>query len=162
MEVQAIMAVGSDLTFPGAVFGTAPAPALSRLRTVVVDDSDTFLQVTFHLLDLEEVIDVVAAASDGVEAIDTVVRLKPALLLMDVSMPGLDGLSVSSLLAQMSWAPRVVLMSSEDSPELRAASERAGALAFVHKANFRREFEEVLERLFENRRPLTWRATAGA
>jgi CheY-like chemotaxis protein len=160
MEVQAIMAVGSDLSFPGAAFRTAPAPALSRIRTVVVDDSDTFLQVTFHLLDLEEVIDLVAAASDGVEAIDTVVRLKPALVVMDVSMSGLDGLSLSSLLARMSWAPRVILMSSEDSPELRAASERAGAFAFVHKPNFRRELEEVLERLFENHRPLSWRAPA--
>ncbi len=118
-----------------------------RYRTVVVDDSDTFLEVTCDLLDLEDVIDLVAAASDGVEAISTVARLKPALVLMDISMPGLDGLSAAALMAEMSPAPIVVLMSSEDTPRLRADCRRAGAFDFVHKVNFRDEFEAVLERL---------------
>lgn len=143
------MAVGSELIVPG----DAPAQASleneppRRIRTVVVDDSETFLEVTCDLLDLEDVIDLVAAASDGVEAISTVARLKPALVLMDITMPGLDGLSVASLLAEMSPAPIVVLMSSEDTPQLRADCRRAGAFDFVHKLNFRDEFEAVLQRL---------------
>jgi CheY-like chemotaxis protein len=116
---------------------------------MVVDDSDTFLKVTCSVLDLEDVIDLVAAASDGLEAIDTVTRLKPALILMDVHMPGLDGLAITSLLARMSPAPVVVLMSSDDTPNLRAACRRAGAFGFVHKTNFRGEFEAVLRRLLE-------------
>ena len=150
------MAARSNLTLPG------PAPAQpsiknespERLRTVVVDDSETFLEVTCDLLDLEDVIDLVAAASDGVEAISTVARLKPALVLMDVSMPGLDGLAATALLAEMEPAPTVVLMSSEDTPQLRSDCWRAGAFDFVHKPNFRDEFEAVLHRLLQqgNRR----------
>src|SRR5260370_27853177 len=96
-----------------------------RYRTVVVDDSDTFLKVTCDLLDLEDVIDLVAAASDGVEAISTGARLKPALVLRDISMPGLDGVSAASLMAEMSPAPMVVLRSAEDTPPLRADYPRA-------------------------------------
>ena len=146
------MAASGELTLTQeAPRQTTLSKAPPRMRTVVVDDSDTFLQVTCHLLDLEDAIDLVAAASDGVEAIDTVLRLKPALVLMDVSMPGLDGLSAASLLAEMSPAPTVVLMSSEDSPQLRASCERAGAFGFVHKANFRHEFEALLQRILQVR-----------
>lgn len=142
------MAARYDLMFPGE----APArPSLEneppqRIRTVVVDDSDTFLEVTCDLLDLEDVIDLVAAASDGVEAVTTVARLKPALVLMDVAMAGLDGLAATSLLREMSPAPAVVLMSSENTPQLRADCRRAGAFGFVNKLNFRDEFAAVLQR----------------
>lgn len=146
------MAASGDLTLTHeAPLQTTLNKAPERMRTVVVDDSHTFLQVTCHLLDLEDAIDLVAAASDGVEAIETVLRLKPALVLMDVSMPGLDGLSAASLLAEMSPAPTVVLMSSEDSPQLRASCERAGAFGFVRKVNFRHEFETVLQRILQAR-----------
>jgi CheY-like chemotaxis protein len=128
---------------------SSPERSPRRLRTMVVDDSDTFLKVTCSVLDLEDVIDLVAASSDGLEAIDTVTRLKPALILLDVHMPGLDGLAITSLLARMSPAPAVVLMSSDDTPNLRAACRRAGAFDFVHKTNFRSEFEAVLRRLLE-------------
>jgi CheY-like chemotaxis protein len=145
------MATSSELTLPGAMLPSVRSKATKQMRTVVVDDSDTFLQVTCHLLDLEGTIDLVAAASDGVEAIDTVIRLKPALVVMDVCMPGLDGFSAASILAEVSPAPTVVLMSSEDSPQLRAECKRAGAFAFVHKENFRQEFDAVLERLAQER-----------
>lgn len=141
----------SELAFSKTTPPKTAGKVSQRMRTVVVDDSDSFLQVVSHLLDLEDVIDLVAAASDGVDAIDTVLRLKPALVVMDVNMPGLDGLSAASLLAEMSPAPTVVLMSAEDSPELRSACERAGASAFVHKADFQHEFEAVVGRLFEAR-----------
>jgi CheY-like chemotaxis protein len=154
------MATSSELTFPSVALPTAPRKARNRMRTVVVDDSDTFLQVICHLLDFEGTIDLVAAASDGVEAIDTVIRLKPALVVMDVSMPGLDGLSAASLFAEMSPVPTIILMSSEDSPQLRAKCVRAGAFAFVHKENLRQEFEAVLERLTEEREVQAARATA--
>ncbi len=146
------MAASSELKFAHETpIQTTPDQTRRRMRTVVVDDSDTFLQVTCHLLDLENMIDLVAAASDGVEAIDTVMRLKPALVVMDVNMPGLDGLAAASLLAEMSPAPTVVLMSSEDTPQLRAACRRSGAFDFIPKANFRDEFEPLLQRILQSR-----------
>jgi DNA-binding NarL/FixJ family response regulator len=128
-----------------------PKKLATRIRTIVADDSDTFLEVLCDVLDLEEAIAVVAAACDGVEAIDAAVRLKPALVLMDIHMPGLDGLSAASLLLEMTPAPIVVLMSSEDTRELRNASERAGAFAFIHKMYFQQEFPEIVDRILKMR-----------
>lgn len=156
------MTVHSELTFPGGI-EAGPRSLQSdspRIRTVVVDDSDTFLQVTCDLLDLEDVIDLVAAASDGTDAVNTVARLKPELVLMDVFMPGLDGLQTASLLSQMSPAPIVVLMSCENTFPLRAACRRAGAFDFVHKENFRDEFEAVLRRILQRSKTGDTRQTA--
>jgi two-component system, NarL family, nitrate/nitrite response regulator NarL len=151
MEVSAIMAARSELIFSGKASTQSSFKLAPRLRTVVVDDSETFLEVTCDLLDMEDVIQIVAAASDGVDAIETITRLKPALVIMDINMPGLDGLTTASLLTEMSPAPAVVLMSMEDSPRLRAAAVKAGAFAFVHKPNFHDEFEAVLNRILQGR-----------
>ena len=75
---------------------------------------------------------------------EAVLKFKPDLVLMDVHMPYLDGLTVASFFAGRFPAIRVVLMSSEDTPELRLACKRSGAIAFIHKVNFRQEFSAVL------------------
>lgn len=146
------MAARVELSFP---YSADPQPSLkeqkSRITTVVADDSETFLEVVSHVLDMEDVIDLAAAVSDGVEAIDAVVHLRPALVILDVYMPGLDGISAATLMSGLSPAPIVVLMSSEDSPRLREACRRAGAFAFVHKMTFQRDFPELVERIVKMR-----------
>ena len=90
-----------------------------RIRTVVVDDSVTFLRVACELLDLDPLIDLIARAGKGGEAIETVLKLQPDLILMDVHMPYLDGLTLSWFFAHRFPSARVVLMSTDESPELR-------------------------------------------
>ena len=113
----------------------------------MVDDSPTFLQVACELLELDPLIDLVARAGKGGEAIETVLKLQPDLVLMDVHMPYLDGLTLAWFFARRFPSSRVVLMSADKSPELREACETAGAFDFVHKENFREEFGAVLQRV---------------
>lgn len=120
---------------------------IKRIRTVVVDDSETFLQLVCALLELEPLVDVVARADKGGEAIETVMKLKPDLILMDVHMPYLDGLTLAWFFGRRLPSARVVLMSTENTPELRAACEDSGVTDFVHKENFREEFRAMLERV---------------
>src|SRR5215467_4751150 len=77
-----------------------PAPGMKRIRTVVVDDSPTFLQVACALLELDPLIDLVARASKGGQAIETVLKMQPELVLMDVHMPYLDGLTLAWFFAR--------------------------------------------------------------
>ncbi len=119
---------------------------LTRIRTVVVDDSPTFLEVACELLELDPAIDLLARAGKGGEAIEIVMKLKPDMVLMDVNMPYLDGLTLAWFFAHRFPSARVVLMSTDESPELREACEEAGAFDFVHKENFRQEFGTVMRR----------------
>jgi DNA-binding NarL/FixJ family response regulator len=118
-----------------------------RIRTVVVDDSEMFPQVACELLSLDLFIDLIARADKAGGAIETVMKLQPDLVLMDVHMPYVDGLTLAWFFAQRFPATRVVLMSSENTPELREACEESGALDFVHKENFRQEFRAALQRI---------------
>jgi DNA-binding NarL/FixJ family response regulator len=124
------------------------APGERRIRTVVVDDSETFLQIACELLELDPLVDLIARADKGGEAIETVMKLKPDLVLMDVHMPYLDGLTLAWFFEHRFPEARVVLMSTDNSPELRQTCAQSGALAFVHKENFRQEFRAALERVF--------------
>jgi DNA-binding NarL/FixJ family response regulator len=139
--VQAVL--GSDVRQePAFSAGT------KRIRTIVVDDSETFLQVACELLALDPVVDLIARADKGGEAIETVMKLRPDLVLMDVHMPYLDGLTLAWFFAQRFPAARVLLMSTDNTPELRQACRQSGANGFVHKENFRQEFRAALERVF--------------
>lgn len=142
------MAAQTQVSFPKE--NSFPAEIESspkRFKTVVVDDSPTFLEVTCELLELDSQIDVVARASKGGEAIETVLKLQPDLVLMDVHMPYLDGLTLAWFFTRRFPVARIVLMSTDNTPELLEACEDSGAFDFVHKENFRQEFKTVVQRL---------------
>ena len=111
-----------------------------RLRTVVIDDSPTFLEVVCALMERENELDIVARGKNGIEAIELVAKLNPDLVVMDVDMPKLDGLMAALILSCSFPETRIVLMSAEDSPELRMECMGCGAEAFIQKARFRQEF----------------------
>ena len=118
-----------------------------RLRIVVADDSPTFLEVVCALLELEEEVDVIARVADGLEATEVVADLRPDLVLMDVHMPHLDGLAATMLIAERCPLTVAVLMSSEDSPELRLDCRAFGADQFIVKAELREQFPLVLKKI---------------
>ena len=142
------MAAPSPLAYVAETAEPAiPGAEVKRIRTVVVDDSPGFLQVACALLELEPLIDLIARASKGGEAIETVMKLQPDLVLMDVHMPYLDGLTLAGFFASRFPAARVILMSGENTPELREACQGSGALGFISKENLRQEFTAALNRV---------------
>src|SRR5215467_900725 len=142
------MAAAVESVFSSQTIHQASVPTgTRRIRTVVVDDSESFLQVACALLELEPTIDLIARADKGGEAIETVMKLRPDLVLMDVHMPYLDGLTLAWFFRQRIPAARVVLMSADNAPELREACATSGVVEFVHKENFREEFRATLQRI---------------
>ena len=129
-------------------FRLSPEPP--RLRTVVIDDSAMFLEVACALLERDDELDVVARGRNGREAVDIVAKLSPDLVVMDIDMPQLDGLTAALIISCSFPSTRIILMSAEDSYELRADCMACGAEAFVHKPRFRQEFPLCLETILTN------------
>ena len=117
------------------------------LRVVVVDDSVEFLEVVSGLVELEDSIEVVGKATDGTEAIHAVAELSPDLVLMDVNMPYMNGLTAALLILQHFPGVKIILMSGDGSLQMRIACQSSGAQAFVYKPKFRSQFFEALEKV---------------
>jgi DNA-binding NarL/FixJ family response regulator len=107
---------------PAAATITAVRPTV-----LIVDDHEEFRTSARALLEAEGFA-VVGEAADGAEAIEAVAALRPAVVLLDVQLPGRDGLAVAERIAANPDSPAVVLVSSRDAraygPRLRGAPAR--------------------------------------
>lgn len=101
--------------------------------TVVVADDQAMVRAGFRrLLEAEAEIDVVADAADGVQAVELVTKLKPAVALLDVRMPNMNGIEATRRITA-GTATRVVILTTFDLDEYVYDALRAGASGFLLK-----------------------------
>jgi DNA-binding NarL/FixJ family response regulator len=113
---------------------TQPTPAARTGIGVVLADDQALVRGGFRMiLDAREDIDVVGEASDGGEAVELVTRLEPDIVLMDVRMPGVDGLEATRRIAASESATRVIVLTTYDVDDSVFAALRAGASGFMLK-----------------------------
>ncbi|HEV1997401.1 MAG TPA: response regulator transcription factor [Candidatus Dormibacteraeota bacterium] len=103
------------------------------VRVMLVDDHPLVRSGLTQLLDAAEGLTVVGAAAGGREAVDTVMDLVPDVVLMDVSMPGLDGVAATRELLKRRPATRVVMLTSYAEDDTVLASLDAGACGYILK-----------------------------
>jgi DNA-binding NarL/FixJ family response regulator len=83
--------------------------------------------------------DIVATAGDGKSALDLVGRHKPDVVVMDLRMPGMNGIEVTREMIQGPLDPPVVICSFETDPDIVDACRKAGALGYVFKSRARED-----------------------
>ncbi|MFF2147668.1 response regulator [Kitasatospora sp. NPDC058190] len=107
---------------------------MSALRVVVADDQ-ALVRIGFRLILESEGIEVVAEAEDGEQAVAAVRRTRPDVVLMDIRMPGLDGLEATRriLADRTDQAPRVIMLTTFDLDHYVYAAMAAGASGFLLK-----------------------------
>ena len=103
------------------------------IRVLLVDDQPAVRQGLRIRLVLEPDVEVVGEAGDGAGAISLAQSLRPDVILMDVRMPGMDGISAVRTLRAVAPESAVVILSLYDDASTRAGAEEAGAAAFVAK-----------------------------
>ena len=104
-----------------------------RPTLVIVDDHAGFRASARELLEAEG-FDVVGEAADGVSAFEAVARLRPQVVLLDIQLPGLDGLAVAQQLAAAPDPPAVVLISSRDASAYGPRLETSPVRGFLPKS----------------------------
>ena len=105
------------------------------IRVVVADDQEIVRTGLAMILDAQPGIEVVAQAADGRTAVELAHRLRPDVSLLDIRMPGLDGIEATALLAGREVADplAVVVITTFDLDEYVYAALRAGARGFLLK-----------------------------
>ncbi len=103
------------------------------IRVLVADDQSMVRAGFRMLLSQEPDIEVVAEASNGLEAIDMAARVRPTVVLMDIRMPELDGLGATRRILAADGDARVLILTTFDLDEYVYEALRAGASGFVLK-----------------------------
>jgi DNA-binding NarL/FixJ family response regulator len=103
------------------------------IRVLVADDQSMVRAGFRMLLSHEQDIEVVAEASDGLEAIDKAARYRPTVVLMDIRMPELDGLEATRRILAADDTARILILTTFDLDEYVYEALRAGASGFVLK-----------------------------
>jgi DNA-binding NarL/FixJ family response regulator len=120
---------------------------------LLVDDNAAFIQAATRYLSGLPRVEVVACATSAATGLAQAIASAPDLVLMDMAMPGMNGLEAVLRLKQRSDAPKAVIVSLHDSEVYRSGARTAGADAFVCKSDFVAEMPALLETLFPLDRP---------
>jgi DNA-binding NarL/FixJ family response regulator len=103
------------------------------IRVLLVDDERMVCAHLRTILEAAADLTVVAAAHDGAEAVEAVIRHRPDVVLMDLHMPGVDGLTALPQIIALPQAPKVVVLTTFDRDQYVIKAIRSGATGFLLK-----------------------------
>jgi DNA-binding NarL/FixJ family response regulator len=107
---------------------------MEKIRLLIVDDNAAFRQKLIEFLNEHQDLEVIGEVGNGKEAVSKAEVLQPDLVLMDVRMPDMDGLSATRALKALASPPKVIILSVFDCIEYRQSAEAAGAEGYLVKA----------------------------
>jgi two-component system invasion response regulator UvrY len=116
-------------------------------RTLLVDDNEAFLVLARHLLASVPEVDVVGLGHDGYDAVRMAEDLRPELILMDLSMPGMGGLQATRLIKAQDSPPYILIASHYDDAEHREYTAQAGADGFINKQDYEQRVADFIRGL---------------
>lgn len=126
---------GQDLMTAMTLPPPAPEEQIAEppLRILLVDDQPCFAEGVAIVLGIEPGLEIVGVAHDGRTGVELAIALRPEIVLMDVSMPVMDGFEATRLLRARSPRTLVVMLSGSDAPEDVERAFRCGAGAYCTK-----------------------------
>ena len=129
-----------------------PTVLIADDHTIVMDGLVALLQHTFE---------VVGAVSEGSRLVDEAIRLKPDVIVTDVSMPGMSGMDALRRLKSLRSATRIILLTMHADPALVTEAMRAGASGYFLKQSAGDELVSAIHEVLEGRVYLTPSLTQG-
>src|SRR4030042_536849 len=106
---------------------------MNKVKVLIVDDHAIMRDGVRALLTVNEDIEVVGEASEGREAIKKLEQLKPDVVVMDIAMPGMDGMEATRQMVKANSKVKVLILTQHDNKEYILSAIKAGAAGFVPK-----------------------------
>jgi CheY-like chemotaxis protein len=121
-----------------------PQIEAKRVRVLAVDDSPAFLHTLCCFLEDDPIFEIVATAQSGQEALGAAKSSCPHVVVMDLQMPGMNGLEATVQLHQHYPELPVIILTAHDLPTLREACRKHGAYAFLTKGQLSQHLPALL------------------
>ncbi len=122
---------------------------LNRIRVLLADDNKAMLSRITKLLTAN--CDVVGEMSDGRQALKAVKELKPDILVLDISMPVMDGIETAQRLRQANSKTRIVFLSVHDDSEFVRTAMDTGAMGYVIKPRMVSDLSVAINEVYAGR-----------
>ena len=137
--------------------GTQSRPAEASqgrrpIRTLIVDDSPVALESLRLFLGTDEGCELAGSGQSGREAVELAATLHPDLVLLDLEMPGMNGLDATRQIKRQADSPLVVIVTVFNDDGWRKAASTAGADGFICKSEVALTLLPVIHRLFDQRK----------
>jgi two-component system, NarL family, response regulator DesR len=114
------------------------------VRVLIADDHRLFAEALRAILDAEPSVDVVGLAANGTDAVRQTAELEPDVVLMDISMPGVDGLEATRRILAEQPETHVLIVTGSDARQDVDAARIAGAAGYVTKDRIAAELIRVI------------------
>lgn len=123
------------------------------MKTIVlVDDYEPWLRFERLTILGQEDLQIVGEAGDGDEAIQKCQELKPDMILLDISLPTLNGIDAARKIAQVAPNSKIIFVSENRSPDVAEEALTTGAVGFVIKSDAARELLPAIKAVLEGKR----------
>jgi len=103
------------------------------LRLLIVDDNDLFVSALEGFLETEASLEVIGRAANGAVAVELAADLQPDVVLMDLSMPSVDGFEATAMVREQAPEAAIVVLTGSDDPVDQERARAAGAAGYVTK-----------------------------
>jgi DNA-binding NarL/FixJ family response regulator len=117
----------------------------------VVDDNEPFRRYVRAALSPKPELEIIGEASDGLEAVQKALELQPALIVLDIGLPGLNGIEAARRIRKLSPRSTILFLSQESAPEIIQEALCLGALGYVIKAHAARDLLIAVESVLGNK-----------
>ncbi len=122
---------------------------MDRIRVLLADDHEAMLDRVTRLLAAE--FNVVGTATDGQQALDAAMELKPDVLVLDISMPVMNGIETARRLKEAGSETCIVFLTVHDDPEFAREALEAGALGYVIKQSIATDLVAAIKKAHAGR-----------
>jgi DNA-binding NarL/FixJ family response regulator len=121
------------------------------IRILIVDDHPVVRHGLRNLLEVQSGWEVIGEAADGLEALEKADRLTPDVILLDVSMPKMNGLEACRLIRKAVPSSEILIVTQHDSPQMMREALDAGARGYVVKSNAGRDLLAAVEAVSQHK-----------
>jgi DNA-binding NarL/FixJ family response regulator len=106
------------------------------VRVLIVDDQKPFREAARLVVAISDGFEVAGEAATGEEAVQMASDLAPDLVLMDINLPGIDGIEATRRILEVQPSARVIVLSTYEAGDYERRALEAGAVAFISKSDF--------------------------